>query len=435
MKTNVKLFSVILIALLCFSGCEAKDNTTKKDTKSDATKQSETAVTEGDLEQTNEMSSDEHQYIPTKEGDSYYSMKEDGLSVNVKTQQSGTCWTNAITSSIEANYLMMHNEKISLDPSDLCLKIYDNKKAEGWFVKTGNQLDYGGWNWMACEYLPNGYDGYYLEQVRHLDDDCDVATVKECIKKYGAVTTATNDVGIRKAMFDGYMTMNDPTEDNADHEVLIIGWDDNFPKDYYNIPAKENGAWLCQNSKSEGWGNDGCYWISYESPLTDKAVYGVTKDYSSIATYDFGNENRIQTGDETVIANVFHQKGTLAAVGTFTGGDNQEYTIQVYDDKFETVLSEVNATMDINGYQVVKLPEPIEVEDYAIVIRFKGSAPVEGESFTAEDPRLSYQVACEEGQSFVLIDGNWEDLAKESTKTKLGIDFMPNNACIKGLYK
>lgn len=374
-----------------------------------------------------------HQYIAPRDGDSYYSILEDGISIEVRAQRGGTCWTNAAASSMEANYIRKYGIAPILDPNDMVLSIYDPDKEEGWFV-SGNYMDIGGWNWLVAESISNGYDGYVLEYARNLGEECDIDRMKECLVKYGPIVVATNDNSGRKANIDGYMTFNAPYDDDFDHAVLIIGWDDNFPADYFHINAKENGAWLCQNSKGAGWGENGTYWVSYENPFSERTAFAITSDYSEVATYDYGNENRIETGEETVIANVFHKEGLLAAVGTFTGGDNQEYTIEVYDENMENLLSTVDACMDINGYQIVELPEPIEVSDYAIVIRFKGSAPVEGESFSIEDIRAEFRATCEEGQSFVLIDGQWEDLADEATAKKLGIDFVPNNACIKGLY-
>lgn len=393
----------------------------------------EEPIEDGQLDETNDTT-ETHVYIPSKEGDSYYSILEDGVELEVRAQRGGTCWTNAASTSMDANYIRDYGIAPELNPNDMALSIYDPDKEEGWFV-SGNYIDIGGWNWMVVESISNGYDGYALKYARNLGEECDIDRMKECIKNYGPIVVATNDSASRKGNIDGYTTFNAPYDDDFDHAVVVIGWDDNFPADYFHVKAKENGAWLCQNSKGVAWGNNGTYWISYESPFEERTAFALTNEYSKVVAYDYGNENRIETGDETTIANVFHSEGTLAAVGTFTGGDNQEYTIEVYDENFENLLTSVDACMDINGYQIVELPEPIEVSDYVIVIKFKGSAPVEGESCDLRDGQTYFRASSEEGQSYVLIDGVWEDLAKESTASKLGIDFVPNNACIKALYK
>lgn len=390
-------------------------------------------ATEASMSST-EAEKEGHEYIPDKSEDSYYSITENGIPLDVKTQESGTCWTCAITTSMEGSYYKQYKEKVSFDATDLCLKIYDDDKKEGWFVHR-DKLDYGGWDWLACNYLPNGYEEYYLKDAWRYDEDGNRDEIKEGIKNHGPIAVSVCDNTSYKRSYDGYFTMNDDNPDHMDHAVAIIGWDDNFPKDYFKVPAKEDGAWLCQNSKSTGWGDNGTYWISYESLIGENMVFSMTKEYSDIAHYDCGNEKQISTGDTCSIANVFHKKGTLAAVGTYTNADDQNYQIEIYDGTFGKLLSSVDGILDIKGYHVVDLPIPIEVSDYTVVITFNGLAPVEGESYDLGDGAVSFIAESKEGQSYVKIDDQWVDLSSEHIKEKLGIDFMPNNACIKALYK
>ena len=373
----------------------------------------------------------EQEYIADKSNDSYYSIIEDSCPLDVKTQQSGTCWTCAITSSMEGNYFKKYHEKISFDPTDLCLKIYDDNKSEGWFVHR-DKLEFGGWDWIACDYLPNGYEGYYLKDAWRYEGNS-IDELKDGIKNHGPIAVAVCDNTLYKNTYDGYFTMNDDDPDHLDHAVIIIGWDDNFPKDYFSSPAKNNGAWICQNSKSKGWGNDGIYYISYESLIEENVIFSVTNEYSDVVFYDAGNEKQISTGDVCTVANVFNKKGTLAGIGTYTNQDYQKYKIEIFEDNFGKLLCSFDGVSDIKGYHVTDLPEPIEVEQYTVAISFEGSASVEGESYTIDD-MVEYVVTSSENQSFVWIDDKWVDMASVDIKERLGIDFLPNNACIKALY-
>lgn len=375
----------------------------------------------------------EHEYTADKSGGRYYSIIEDNCPLDVKTQQSGTCWTCAITSSMEGSYFKKYNEKISLDATDLCLKIYDDDKSEGWFVHR-DKLEYGGWDWLACDFLPNGYEGYYLKDAWRYDENSR-DELKDGIKKHGPIAVAVCDSTINKRAYDGYFTMNDDNPEHLDHAVIIIGWDDNFPKDYFKIPAKNDGAWICQNSKSKGWGYDGIYYISYESLIEENVIFSVTNEYSDVAFYDAGNEKQIETGDACSIANIFHKKGMLAGIGTYTNVDYQKYKIEIFDGDFGEQLCSFDGVSDIKGYHVTDLPEPIEVENYTVVISFEGPAPVEGESYTLDDGLVEYVATSAANQSFVLLEDEWVDMASTDIKNKLGIDFIPNNACIKALYK
>lgn len=379
-----------------------------------------------------ETAEDETEYIPDKSEDSYYSLVEDNCPLDVKTQKSGTCWTCAITSSMEGNYFKKYNEKISFDATDLCLQIYDDNKEEGWFVHR-DKLDYGGWDWLACDYLPNGYEGYYLKDAWRYEENSR-EEIKEGIKKHGPIAVAVCDNTSYKSSYDGYFTMNDDNPDHLDHAVIIIGWDDNFPKEYFKSPAQNDGAWICQNSKSKGWGNGGIYYISYESLIEENVIFSVTNEYSDVAYYDCGNEKQISTGDTCSVANVFNKKGTLAAIGTYTNADYQKYKIEIFDGKFGELICSIDGVSDIKGYHVTDLPEPIQVENYTVVISFDGLASVEGESYVIDD-LVEYVASSSENQSFVLLNNEWIDMSSEDIKERLDIDFLPNNACIKALYK
>lgn len=431
---KMKLFVSMLAVSMMLAGCGTSVSKDAQENKTENVEQDNTQEETEEKQDEDSASKDSsHKYVPDKASDGYFSLKDEGLAPEVRKQEHGTCWTNAPAASIESTYFKQYQERISVDPSDLCMAIYDDEKEEGWFVDK-YKLDIGGWDWMVCEKLANGFDGYYLKHARRYNEDGDQEQVKDAIKQYGPITVTICDNGQFQRMFDGYFTMNDDNPDNMDHEVIIIGWDDNFPKDYFQVPAQSNGAWLCQNSESVAWGNKGTYWVSYESLLDFQLIYDVTKEYSEVASYDGGNENSISTGETCTVANVYHKKGTLAAVGTYTYADNQEYTIEIYDANFEKKLASVEGVKDIKGYHVVDLPEPLEVEDYAVVICYHGLAPVEGESALMYDD-FDYRAVAHEGESFLLLGDQWLDLSLESTKEQMGLDFMPNNACIKALYK
>ena len=431
MKYMKKIITTILALgmILSLISCgKVQPNVSTDDTQKEESKELKEQV-----EQENITIHEEHEYIPDKNGDGYYSIVEDLYPLDVKTQESGTCWTCAISSSIEASYYKNFGEKILFNPSDLCLKIYDDDKSEGWFVHM-DKLFYGGWDWMGCEFLPNGYEGYYLKDAWRYDEENSIEDMKEGIKNHGPIAIALCDNTSFKRTFDGYFTMNDDNPDHVDHAVIIVGWDDNFPKNYFKVPAKENGAWICQNSKSKGWGNNGLYYVSYESLIEENVIFSVTNEYTDVAYYDDGNEKQIFTGDTCSVANVFSKKGKLCSVGTYTNSDFQKYKIEVLDGEFGKLLCEVDGTSDIKGFHITDLPEPIDVEDYTIVITFDGLAPVEGESYSLDDNMVEFVATSVPGQSFVKIDNEWVDMTSDNIKEKLGVDFSPNNACIKAYY-
>ena len=212
--------------------------------------------------------------------------------------------------------------------------------------------------------------------------------------------------------------------------MTIVGYDDHFPKEYFNTPASQDGAWIVYNSNM----GEGFNYVSYDCPFNYTISHTISDKYSEVLSYDAGNEmdRIIKTGDSTKTANVFHKKGKLAAVGTFNDSDKQNIRIEIMSADFKNVIYTQDAALDYHGYHTVVLTTPVEVEDYAVVITYSDGAPVEGEShdFGAAD----YKTVSEKGQSFVLVDGTWKDLTDADAKTVLKTDFAPGNACIKALY-
>lgn len=105
-----------------------------------------------------------------------------------------------------------------------------------------------------------------IESTRKLFPSND--TIKENIKKYGAVVSYYYNDSAYMKNYNGYTVYNyeGGLTNFPDHAVCIIGWDDNFSK--YNFPESirpsSNGAFLVLNSWGENWGTDGgCFWVSY----------------------------------------------------------------------------------------------------------------------------------------------------------------------------
>ena len=368
-----------------------------------------------------------------RKDDGFFSLIEDGNGTPLKTQKGGTCWLNAASTSMESNYLRLHHKKITIDPMPMLDIILGEAegKTEGYYVdEKANAVDIGGMSFMIANTLSNKYMDYVITEA------CDYSSasideMKTLIKKYGAMNVGIQDVSSRFQYTDGYYCMNDSS--NAyDHSVVLVGWDDNFPKDYFRRPASRDGAWIVQNSFGKLWGNDGFYYVSYDTILKEQVVFNVSKEYKKVLSHDAGTHNSFQLGKETTTGNKFREKGKLKAVGTFTYGRNQTVKIQVYKDDFGKLLASTEATFEYPGYHVAVLPKKVSVEDFQIAVTYSGEAPVEGEG--GKDGMYEFRVSSNKGESFVLYDGKWLDLAEESTARAIGIDFRPNNACIKALF-
>ncbi len=378
------------------------------------------------------MRSKEHKYVHGDEG--YYNILEDGIEFELVSQYSGTCWLCASACSMMTEYQRDHDKTIILDQYDLLDEIYDDDKAEGVFVSNGtDKKKLGGSGAFVVNELSLGFgEGLVLDDAictRGWSSD----EIKEGLRKYGALYIGIPDS--KKGYYDNYYTMNYPTDDpeEYDHSIAILGWDDSFPKENFMTRASQDGAWITYNSNHPG----DYFYVSYDTSFDQYGdlpfFMAISEDYGKVVSYDRGiwSMEPFSTGNETVTANVFSEEGTLAAVGTYTLEEEQDLTVQIMTPDLKDCLYTEDFHADRIGYHTFRLKEPQKVDEYAVVVSYAGGAPVEGGSHEL-DTTLRAEVVSEEGQSFILCDGEWLDMSKETTWDRVGL--VTNNACIRALY-
>ena len=52
--------------------------------------------------------------------------------------------------------------------------------------------------------------------------------------------------------------------EEPNHDAVIIGWDDDYPKEKFASNPESDGAFLCVNSWGENFGDGGFFHVSYE---------------------------------------------------------------------------------------------------------------------------------------------------------------------------
>ena len=412
----------VLLSMLSAFGCS--DNNASFDELFAPTEATTTAETTTKEKKT-------YDYVHGTDG--YYNIADEMTEFEMKSQQYGTCWLHAAAASMETAYFKKNGSYISIDPMKLLDSTYLDKKDEGFFVKDGiDAKEFGGSQPIVTFRLSGGFGDLVLDSSVFLDKN-DREAIKENIRNRGAVAIGILDSDDRKkGWFGSYRTINYTKDDNFDHDVTIIGYDDHFPKEYFNEPASEDGAWITYNSSL---GSACYYYISYCAPLEYAISHSATDKYDSeVLSYDAGTEKDryVRTGDSTKTANVFHKAGKLAAVGTYNNFDEQDIKIEIYDAAIQNLLYSQDAKLDYYGYHTIELDTPADVTDYAIVITYTKGAPVEGED--VDYGEIQFKTVSEKGQSFVYIDNNWKDMTDRDIKNALTSDFEPNNCCIKALY-
>ena len=189
-----------------------------------------------------------------------------------------------------------------------------------------------------------------------------------------------------------------PYDISPNHEMLLIGWDDDFPASAFPEGTRPpgDGAFLVRNA----WGADvpggGFIWISYYDPSFACGEYGVSCVYTRVddplspENYDIvrGYDEQGLCGtvgfkkDTATAANIFvaEKAETIRAVGTYLVQWNTEYTVCIYtgcaDGKPESgaLACSLSGTREFPGYETIDLPLPVPVaagERYSVVVTFR----------------------------------------------------------------
>lgn len=444
MKKQI-LTSFILAGTLLLCGCADKSSSGSSTSSADSLSDTENAAMTYD-------------YVHGDDG--YYNLAEDLKYFKMPTQYSGTCWLYAASASMSTAYEKKTGKELDINIPEILESIFGNGKHEGFFTADGvDKADLGGYqNFITDRLSRECRDGITLDSSMIIDPN-DRETIKGAIKARGGVVVVIDDWSSKAGVFGSYLTTNYDQAKKYDHDVTLIGWDDHFPKEYFEVPAAEDGAWIAYNSNI----NERYYYISYCSPFEQATSHTVSDEYSEVLSYDAGNglDNYIQTEGSTKVANVFHKKGKLAAVGTFNNFGTQNIKIEIMSADFKDLLYKQDAVLDYNGYHTITLASTVDAEDFAVVITYEKGAPVEGESFYTG--LVSYKTSIEKGQSFVFVDGSWKDMSDSDIKSVLKTgngqsvcfsekgewrdylsdsdmenllktDFEPGNCCIKALF-
>ncbi len=144
---------------------------------------------------------------------------------------------------------------------------------------------------------------YHVQDV--LQINCSEANrdlVKRMVMEHGGATIGVNADSefFKNHNKNLYSYFGGETVPTANHEVLIIGWDDNYSAENFGKKPEGDGAFICKNSWGAGSGDNGFFYLSY---------YDETVMISNAASYDLAKES-----DEDWYDNNYQVAGFLTHV-------------------------------------------------------------------------------------------------------------------------
>ena len=361
---------------------------------------------------------------------SYFNLKDLNLVTDVRNQGSmGACWAFGAAGAFESAFLIATGQKIDISENNiqnlgLRYSIYgetDNTESGIYYTAVNYFIDwFGAVNETEDVYDELGKispaiftpDAYHIVDVI-LVENINRQGLKEALTKYGAldfdVLGALPDSNYYNSTYHSFYCNN--RNEVPNHFVTLVGWDDNFDKNHFTIPAPGNGAWICKNSWGTDWGDEGYFYISYyDLPINKQKVNAVGFVIENTENYDRLYQNTYQgppyyTSELNTYMVDFTSLNNdiIASVGTYFEKANTPYTIGIYID--DTLVYTQSGKSRFAGFETIKLNQHISVQPGCnFSVQIKSSSVPLNYATTARShlPSTSYLIA---GDDKEKLDG------------------------------
>lgn len=378
-------------------------------------------------------------YLPSK-----YDMRDSDRVTPVKDQgRYGTCWAFVSLSALETTIMPYENMTFSVDHmslnNDFNLSVND-----------------GGDYTMAIAYLASwkgpvlekddpygdGESNPNLKSVKHLEEALiieskDYKSIKNAVFKYGAVETAIYTKLTGASSYSSYYNRDRSTyyfdgEADPNHDVLIVGWDDDFPKEYFTNGPEGDGAFICKNSWGTEFGENGYFYVSYYDTIigTTNVVYskvGNEDNFDNIYQSDLlGWIGQLGYNSEYgYFANVYTAEAdeNLVAAGFYATGPDTDYEIYIIED-YKNVDSLDSANRQLvaeghlsySGYYTIDFDKTVlldEGEKYAVMVYVKTPGAIHPVAIEYEADNRSSTVDISDGLGYISLYGQvWTNTEK-----------------------
>ena len=187
----------------------------------------------------------------------------------------GTCWAFASLTALSTSLMPEENYSFSVDNMSLNNSFNLGQEEGGDYTMSMAYLL--AWQGPVLEEddpYGDGVTNKELKAVKHVQEiqlieAKDYEAIKKMIFKYGGVQSSfyasvlndnTGNTRYYNADTNSYCYIGDA---KPNHDIVIIGWDDNYSKENFNADIDGDGAFICRNSWGSDFGDNGNFYISY----------------------------------------------------------------------------------------------------------------------------------------------------------------------------
>lgn len=403
--------------------------------------------------------------LPTKydmrdpNGDGRYN---DTLLTPIKTQgKNGVCWAFASIGALEA--ILKKNTGKEYDLSEEHMRFLLSDKTPSTELKFKRAPADGGNDMQAAAYLtlrkgpvnekavsytigneiPSNLDilpEFNLKRVICIDNK--IINIKNAIMDYsGVITGMYSDISLPINAESQYYNPNKSAyfsnaREEVNHSIMIVGWDDNYSKNNFNIKPKNNGAWIVRNSWGTQIGFGGYIYLSYEdSVLTNSAAEFTSFDGLEAAVKNeklyyhdpFGKTGAqgLNNTKNLYVANVFTKDDNnvekIKSVIYFDAGYVDRYEIYIVKLDSSGILPEIDQlerpdlviNSTFTGYNTVDLPIPVSIQKGEFAIIFNAIKDDYGNChFGVETSIDNYATISANADESFIYNSGWIDIGK-----------------------
>lgn len=358
-----------------------------------------------------------------------FDLRDEEMVSQIRDQGSASeCWADAAVGALESSLLPQTRGQYSV--TDMV-----NNNAFGLDSRLGGDYEMASsylLSWRGPKNMSDNRLDKHVQGVRFLDQNS-LSGIKRAVYERGGVTSSLYvdiaDADISSASFYSkasnsycYTGKNRPN-----HDVIIVGWDDNYKAENFNGNAKEDGAWICQNSWGKDFGESGVFYVSYEdttigSQSTSYADVEESDNFKDIYQSDLaGWIGQVGYGNGKIAAANFYtarEDSQVEAAGFYALGKNTRYQVSFVSNTRGTGglnnrIVVASGLLKERGFYTVRFDSPKEIGancKFAVVVELEtpdATQPMAIEYRTGDQRTININL--KDGEGYISKDGShWE---------------------------